>query len=67
MTTTSSRRARRRLDVASLALLLLGLLSGVLSYWLITDHQANAMIIVPSIIAATIGATHITKKQAPRR
>lgn len=67
MTVTRSHRSRRRLDVASLALLLIGLVFGGLSYWLITNHGLNALIIVPSISAATTGATHITKRQAPRQ
>jgi ribose/xylose/arabinose/galactoside ABC-type transport system permease subunit len=66
MTTTHSHRAHRRLDAASLALLLIGLAAGVFSYWLITYRGLNALIIVPSIVAITIGATHITKREASR-
>ena len=66
MTMTHSHRSHRRLDVASLALLVIGLVFGGLSYWLVADHGLNALIIVPSIVAATTGATHITKREAPR-
>ncbi|GEM_PF-3289468 len=66
MTTTHSHRVHRRLDVASLTLLLIGLVSGVFSYWLITYNGVNALVIIPSIVAITIGATHITKREAPR-
>lgn len=66
MTTTHSRRARRRLDAASLALLLIGLAAGVFSYWLITYRGVNVLIIVPSIVTITIGATHLTKREASR-
>jgi len=60
-------RARRRLDVASLALLVIGLVFGGLSYWLVADHGLNALIVVPSIVAAATGAAHITKREASRR
>lgn len=64
--TTHSQHARRRLDVASLALLLLGLVSAAFAYWLVADHGQNPLILAPSIVAATVGASHITKRQAPR-
>lgn len=67
MTMTHSHCSRRRLDTASLALLLLGLVFGGLSYWLVAAHGLNALILVPSIVAATTGATHITKREALRR
>lgn len=54
----------RRLDVASLALLLVGLAFGVLAYWLITERGMNALILVPAVVAATTGALHITKREA---
>jgi len=60
-------RARRRLDAASLALLVIGLVFGGLSYWLVADHGLNALIVVPSIVAAATGAAHITKREASRR
>ncbi len=64
MRTTHSQRP---LDVAGLALLLLGLICGVLAYWLITEHGLNPLILVPSVVAATTGASHITKREAARR
>lgn len=66
MTMTHSRRPHRQLDLASLALLLVGLVFGGFSYWLVTNHGLNALILVPSIVAATTGALHIVKRQAPR-
>ena len=57
---------RRRLDLASTTLFLLGLVFAVVSYVLITQHGANPALLVPSIIAITLGATHLTKHQAPR-
>lgn len=67
MTTTHSRRVPRQLDIGSLTLLLIGLVFGGLSYWLIADRGFNVLIIIPSIVAATTGATHLTKRQASKR
>lgn len=67
MTMAHSQHFRRRLDVASLALLLVGLVFAGLAYWLITARGANPLVIVPAIAAAVIGASHITKREAPRR
>lgn len=59
-------RSRRRLDVSSLLLLLVGLLFGGYSYWLITVGQFTPLIAVPSIFAVAVGASHLTKQEAPR-
>lgn len=67
MTTTHKPGSHRRLDGASLALTLIGLAFGVFAYWLITVEHFNVLLIIPSIVAATIGATHLTKREAPRR
>ncbi len=66
MTTTYRRASRRRLDVASLALTLIGLASGAFSYCLVTYADANALVMTPSIVAVTIGITHLIKREAPR-
>jgi hypothetical protein len=66
MTTNRTSGPRRRLDVWGLVLLLVGALSGLFSYWLITTADVNVLVIVPSIVAATIGALHLTKLEAPR-
>ncbi|GFG83335.1 hypothetical protein BST10_18780 [Mycolicibacter algericus DSM 45454] len=66
MITNHRSTARRRLDVPSLLLALVGLIFGAISYWLITTAGVNALVIVPSIVAATIGITHLIKREAPR-
>ncbi len=66
MTMTHSNHSHRRLDAASLALLVVGLVFGALSYWLIADHGLNPLILVPSVVAVTLGATHISKREATR-
>lgn len=53
----------RRLDVASLLLLVCGLTFGATAYWLIQKQGVNALVLVPSIAAATIGTTHLFKWQ----
>ncbi len=57
----------RRVDVASLALILCGLAFGVLAYCLITERGMNPLILVPAVVAATLGASHLIKYEAPRR
>lgn len=64
--TTHSHQSRRVLDIAGLILLVLGLACGALCYWLIVDHGMNPLLLVPSVAAATTGAAHVTKRQAPR-
>ncbi len=57
--------AEHRVDFGSLALLTCGVLFGILAYWLITERGSNPLLLVPSIVAATLGATHLIKRQAP--
>ena len=66
MTMNQGCHSHRRLDVASLILLLISVSFGAFSYWLVTSHQLNAAILIPSVVAATIGATHLTKLEASR-
>ncbi len=71
MATTHSHRVgkrpgRRRVDLASLALLLCGVAFGVLAYYLISEGGRNPLILVPSVVAATLGASHLVKYEAPR-
>lgn len=65
MTTTHRHPSPRRLDVAGLVLTLIGLLCGAFSYWLIDAVHVSFLVIVPSIVATTLGATHLTKREVP--
>ena len=69
MTSTHShygqRRATRRVDVASVALLVCGIVFGIVSCWLITERGANPLILLPSGVAVMLGATHLVKREAP--
>ena len=53
-------------DVASAILLAIGLFFGVVSLWLIASHGVNPLIVIPSLVAAFTGATHLFKYEAPR-
>lgn len=66
MTTHSHHVGRPSVDMASLALLVVSILSGILAYALITDQGQNPLILVPAVVGAVIGATKLVKRQAPR-
>lgn len=66
MTMTHSHHSRRRLDLASLLLLLVGIGAGVFAYWLVADQGFTPLVIVPAIVAATVGASHLVKREAIR-
>jgi len=67
VTTTNRHLSRRRLDLSGVVLSCIGLVSGAFSYWLISAEDVNAIVIVPSIVSITVGAMHLTKREAPRR
>lgn len=66
MTATTRRHSRRRLDVANLIVLVVAIASGIFAYVLITYANMNALVIVPSIVVATLSAPHLVKREAPR-
>lgn len=57
---------RRKVDLASFALLVCGLVFGFVAYYLITEQGVNPLILSPSVVAVTLGVTHLVKRQAPR-
>ncbi len=63
---THRNTSRMRIDVASAALTVIGLAVGVVAYWLVTAQRANALVIVPSVVAVVIGVTHLVKRETPR-
>lgn len=67
MTLTRKTGQHRRLDVASLLLLASGLASGIFAYWLVSNAGINVLVMIPSVVAATVGAVHLTKLEAPHR
>lgn len=66
MTTPRRHPPRLRLDVASLVLLVIGLVFGVFSYWLVDVRGENILVMAPALVTAAMGAAHLLKKQAPR-
>jgi len=65
VTTTHRIQSRRRLDLPSLLLLLVGIIFGLIAYVLIAQGM-SALMLIPSVVAATIGATQLIKYEAPR-
>lgn len=53
----------RRIDVASLLLAIIGFAFGAVSYWLIMSKGVNPLVVVPSVVAATIGVMHLVKRE----
>ncbi|EIU63094.1 putative membrane protein [Mycobacteroides abscessus subsp. bolletii 1S-154-0310] len=47
-------------------LTLIGLVFGAVAYWLIDAESANALVIIPAVVAFTIGITNLKKREAPR-
>ncbi|MPV50151.1 hypothetical protein GCG21_09060 [Pseudactinotalea sp. HY160] len=66
VTKQAARAPARRIDLGSLALLLVGLASGALSSWFVIGAGFSPAIIVPSAAAITIGAMNLVTKQAPK-
>lgn len=58
--------ARRRLDVQSLALLVVALVSAGWCCWFIAHDRLSWLILTPSIVPAAASAAHLTKMEAPR-
>jgi len=66
VTTTQRHRPHRRLDLAGFALLIVGVSSGIFAFSLVL-HGTLFLVVVPSIVATTLGAVHLTKIEAPRK
>lgn len=65
MTTTHRHQSHRRLDISSLILLIVSLASGLGACVLIL-HGISALVLVPSVVAATVGVMRLFKYEAPR-
>ena len=57
---------RRRVDWSSLGLLVCGLTCGALAIHLIVNFGLHPLLLVPSVVAATLGGEHLVKHQAAR-
>jgi hypothetical protein len=65
VTTTHRHYSRRRLDVSSLILLLVSLATGIGAYLLVLQGM-NPLVLVPSVVGATVGVVRLIKLEAPR-
>lgn len=63
--TTHRSQSRRRLDFFNLVLLAVSVVSGIFAYALV-EQGMSALLLIPAVAAATIGATHLIKHEAPR-
>lgn len=55
---------KRVIDWWSVALLMIGVACGVYAYHIITNHGHNPLILVPSVVCATLGASNLTTWKA---
>jgi hypothetical protein len=53
-------------DVAGLSLALVGAGSAAFSYWLIAAEGYTPLILIPAVVAFTVGTGHLIKREAPR-
>lgn len=58
----NTKTLRRKLDLSSLALMLVGIPCLALGTWIAAERQYSALVIAPAVAAITIGATNLTKK-----
>lgn len=66
MANTTRQRPQRRIDVAGLISAVVGVAFAIVSYYLIVNANINPLVIVPSIVTATLGFANLTKLEAPR-
>ncbi|KAB1504588.1 hypothetical protein F7230_04630 [Corynebacterium sp. 320] len=61
-----SARPKKGLDIPSIILLVIGIVSGIAAYQLTLTTELNALVIVPSVVAATTGALNLVTTKGPR-
>ncbi|KAB1554249.1 hypothetical protein F7232_04615 [Corynebacterium sp. 319] len=61
-----SARPKKGLDISSIILLVIGIISGIAAYQLTLTTELNALVIVPSVVAATTGALNLVTTKGPR-
>lgn len=65
---TTPRRTppKRVLNVSSVILLVIGVFSGVVAFLLTEKSDASALVMIPSVVAATTGVLNITTIKGAR-
>lgn len=61
-----STRPKKVIDIYSVILLVLGIVSGIVAFKLTQSTELNALILIPSVVAATTGALNLTTVKGPR-
>lgn len=56
-------RRVRRLDIASAVLLLVGTVCAILSYCLVKAEHIDPLVMIPAVIAATVGGSHLFQRK----
>lgn len=64
-TSTVIKKPRKRLDIASLLLAIVGTTAGIMSYFLIENSDVTALALIPSVVATTVGLSNLTKLEIP--
>lgn len=62
--TRSGKIVRRRIDAGSALLALAGAVCLVVSYLVVQSGGSNPLILVPSVVAITLGVRHLVVKEA---
>lgn len=57
----------RQIDLFSLGLMLIGLMCGIVSIWLLAINNLNIVVIIPSLLAAITGAKNLLPKIADKK
>ncbi|OFR68627.1 hypothetical protein [Corynebacterium sp. HMSC078H07] len=61
-----SPRPKKVIDIYSVILLALGIVSGIVAFRLTLTTELNALVLIPSVVAATTGALNLTTTKGPR-
>ncbi len=61
-----SPRSEKVIDIYSVILLALGIVSGIVAFRLTLTTELSALILIPSVVAATTGALNLTTTKRPR-
>lgn len=57
----------RQIDLFSFGLMLIGLMCGIVSIWLLAINNLNIVVIIPSLLAAITGAKNLLPKIADKK
>lgn len=61
-----SPHSNKAIDIYSVILLALGIVSGIVAFRLTLTTELNGLILIPSVVAATTGVLNLTTTNGPR-